>query len=201
MRMPHPHPSPPQSAPTRTATPASRQDTGCSASLGAAIARPTSRRGGLAVGLAAGQCHRGFRLRLRCPSISWDTKCLQRRSQRSVTQLCTALPVGAACIRDGAAQAFGVAAVAIANRSHGDCRCCWSKSAGRPVSVGLKSSEAMPQTDESTAPGFWACALLQVGQAPRAEGRRTARSCNSGLWPLALGPWRSALSMASASSP
>jgi hypothetical protein len=35
-------------------------------------------------------------------------------------------------------------------------------------------SEAMPQTDESMAPCCLNCAFLQVGQAPRAEGRRTA---------------------------
>jgi hypothetical protein len=55
------------------------------------------------------------------------------------------------------------------------------------ISLLAYASEAMPQTDESMAPCCWACALPQVGQAPRTEGRRTARSCISGLWPLALG--------------
>ena len=56
------------------------------------------------------------------------------------------------------------------------------------------ASEAKPQTDESMAPCCLTCALLQVGQAPRAEDRSLDQS-------RIFGPWPSALSMASALSP
>ena len=55
----------------------------------------------------------------------------------------------------------------------------------------------MPQTDESTAPWCLTCALLQLGQAPRAEGRGPPYSAIARFWSLALGPWCSALRMAS----
>jgi glycosyltransferase involved in cell wall biosynthesis len=59
----------------------------------------------------------------------------------------------------------------------------------QPLPAATLSSEAKPQTDESMAPCCLTCALLQVGQAPRAEGRGSLprSSRNSGLWPLALG--------------
>ena len=57
---------------------------------------------------------------------------------------------------------------------------------GRPVAP--KPSEAMPQTDESTALRFLTCGRLQVGQAPRAEDCATAQSRIFGPWPSALGP-------------